>query len=126
MPWKEVTAMSEKERFVEQAKLPKTNFSELCNTFGISRKTGYKILARFEKEGAKGLTDRSRTPKTSPARTSLEIENLIIAVRKMHPAWAGEKICKYLQNKGSTNLLLCCKLIFRHINIMCLMENGHV
>lgn len=104
MPWKEVTAMSERLRFVELSKDSKINFNELCKTFGISCKTGYKILRRYKEAGINGLVDRPRTPHTSPNRTSLEIEELIISVRKKHPAWAGEKILIYLKNKGFTKL----------------------
>jgi hypothetical protein len=34
----------------------------LCREFGISRKTGYKILTRYNATGLEGLTDRSRRP----------------------------------------------------------------
>jgi len=34
----------------------------LCREFGISRKTGYKILTRYNEIGLEGLTDRSRRP----------------------------------------------------------------
>ena len=34
----------------------------LCREFGISRKTGYKILTRYRAIGLEGLTDRSRRP----------------------------------------------------------------
>lgn len=104
MPWKEVTAMSEKLRFIELVTSSKTNFSELCRIFGISRKTGYKMLDRYKKEGKNGLSARSRTPQTSPNKTSSEIEELILSVRKKHPVWAGEKILTYLRNKGHTKL----------------------
>jgi hypothetical protein len=34
----------------------------LCRRFGVSRKTGYKILERYNSCGLEGLTDRSRRP----------------------------------------------------------------
>ena len=34
----------------------------LCEEFGISRKTGYKIFQRYQQIGVRGLTDRSRRP----------------------------------------------------------------
>jgi putative transposase len=34
----------------------------LCAEFGISRKTGYRILQRYQAVGVRGLTDRSRRP----------------------------------------------------------------
>jgi transposase InsO family protein len=66
--------------------------SELCDRFGISRKTGYKWLDRYEEEGVDGLKDRSRRPKSSPNRTPGEIEELLIEVRRAHPSWGPEKL----------------------------------
>ena len=34
----------------------------MCREFGISRKTGYKIVDRYEECGLEGLTDRARRP----------------------------------------------------------------
>jgi leucine-zipper of insertion element IS481 len=34
----------------------------VCRELGISRKTGYKILTRYNAIGLQGLTDRSRRP----------------------------------------------------------------
>jgi hypothetical protein len=34
----------------------------LCDEFGISRTTGYKIVDRYQVGGVTGLTDRSRRP----------------------------------------------------------------
>lgn len=104
MPWKEVTSMSEKKKFVELAILPNANISLLCKQFGISRKTGYKILKSFHKHGWKGLENRSRRPHNSKNKTSADIEELILSVRNIHPGWGGEKLKEYLENKGVTNL----------------------
>ena len=42
MPWKEVSPMEEIIRFVMLAQSARFTVSELCEQFGISRKTGYK------------------------------------------------------------------------------------
>ena len=44
MPWKEVSPMEEIIRFVMLAQSARFTVSELCEQFGISRKTGYKPL----------------------------------------------------------------------------------
>ncbi len=36
--------------------------TDLCEEFGISRKTGYKIYERCKQNGSEALTDRSRRP----------------------------------------------------------------
>ncbi len=39
-----------------------SEMSRLCEEFGISRKTGYKIWNRYQNTGAYALVDRSRKP----------------------------------------------------------------
>jgi hypothetical protein len=36
------------------------SFTELCDRYGVSRKTGYKWIDRYQAEGPAGLADRSR------------------------------------------------------------------
>ena len=70
MPWMETDPMREREKFVRNAQTGLWTMTELCERHGISRKTGYKILARFEEEGEAGLQDRSRAPRHRPHRMS--------------------------------------------------------
>ena len=72
MPWKEVTPMEEIIRFVSLANSGRFSLLELCEDFGISRKTGYKHLARYEADGLRGLQPRSRRPKHCPHKTYLK------------------------------------------------------
>ncbi len=79
-------------------------FSDLCHRFGISRKTGYKWLARYDGGGAGGLRDRSRAPHGSPTKTRVDIEEKVLEVREEHPAWGGRKIRRRLQNLGNIDV----------------------
>lgn len=54
--------MEQRMRFVSLADSGQFGVKELCESFGISRKTGHKWLARYRAEGSKGLADRSRAP----------------------------------------------------------------
>lgn len=92
MPWKEATKVSLRHEFVTLARQPEANVSALCRRFGISRKTGYKWLRRFEAEGVAGLEDRSRRPDHSPNRTPSHVEEAVCSVRRAHPAGSGYKI----------------------------------
>lgn len=92
MPWKENTTMSLKEEFVLLAGQEGANIRQLCRRFGISPKTAYKWLERFQWEGSTGLADRSRRPSSSPTRTPPDIETLVLQERKRHPAWGGRKL----------------------------------
>lgn len=104
MPWKEVTAMSERGDFINRAQGEKINLSALCRDIGISRTTGYKWLRRYEQLGPSGLEERSRRPHNSPNKTSSEVEGTILQVRSHHPSWGGVKILAYLKRQGWLNL----------------------
>ena len=102
MPWKEVTVMQEKETFISAAIQKEISFSQLCSEYGISRKTGYKWLARYR--SGEGLQDRSRAPVNSSTRTTSEIEQLILQEREKHPTWGPRKLERTLKNQGYTDL----------------------
>ncbi len=55
MPWKECSVMDERVRFVARL-LDGEAMSEVCRSFGISRKTGYKIFNRYKEHGLEALT----------------------------------------------------------------------
>ena len=92
MPWKETSPMEERRRFIEDRRHGLYTMSELCARYGISRKTGYKWLERFEAEGRKGLTDRSRAPHHCPHKIGEDVARLILDARRGHPSWGSEKL----------------------------------
>ncbi len=47
--------MEQKQRFVSLARSGHFTVTELCEEFGISRKTGHKWLARYREGGTAGL-----------------------------------------------------------------------
>lgn len=62
MPWKETCVMDEKVKFIADYLDEGYTMSELCQYYGISRKTGYKWLQRYETDGIEGLRTLSSTP----------------------------------------------------------------
>jgi transposase InsO family protein len=76
------------------------NIAALCRGFGISAKTGYKWLARWDQEGEAGLAERSRRPQTSPTQTAVALEAQVMAVRQAHPTWGGRKLHHRLVQQG--------------------------
>jgi len=100
MPWLQVTLMSQRKEFVKLAMVDGANLARLCQGFNISRKTGYKWLARFLGEGEAGLQDRGRRPRASPWVTPAAMEAAVLRVREDHPAWGGRKIRARLQALG--------------------------
>jgi len=104
MPWKEQTTVSLRREVVEQMLQEGTNIAALCRQYGISRKTAYKWLHRYWEGGWEALQDASRRPDRSPHRTPEAMEDLIVEVRKDHPAWGARKIHAFLRRRGQTSL----------------------
>jgi putative transposase len=48
MPWNETKPMNERVKFLAAYLADEVSFSELCASFGISRKNGYKWVERYE------------------------------------------------------------------------------
>jgi transposase InsO family protein/transposase-like protein len=99
MPFKTKTVRMQRIEFVSLALKPASNISLLCKRFGITRKTGYKWLKRYQAGGIENLTDASKRPKRFPNRTSEAIENHVIKERNINPEWGSKKIHRILVNK---------------------------
>jgi transposase len=99
MAWKNVTPMEEIIQFVMLAQSARFTVTELCEQFGISRKTGYKHLARYAGGRLKGLATRSHRPHQFPQRTDAAVEGLILAERRLHRTWGPKKLHKVLEVK---------------------------
>src|SRR5688572_25996497 len=101
MPWKELTAMSQRRELIELVSAGNVSITALSARLGVSRKTVYKWLARHRQLGAGGLGDQPRRPQTSPGRTSAALEEQGLALRRRHPAWGGRKLAARLRALGS-------------------------
>jgi len=92
MPWQEIRPTDQRERFIDDERLALYSMTELCARYGVSRKTGYKWLARFGADGRRGLRDQSRAPHHCPHRIGREVARLIVSVRHAHPSWGPRKL----------------------------------
>jgi putative transposase len=99
MPWREVCPMDEKVRFVAAVLAEEHSMTELCASFGVSGKTGYKWLARYARRGpAEGLHELSRAPHRVPWAIAEAQAAAILGVRRAHPSWGPKKLrAKLLQ-----------------------------
>lgn len=66
--------------------------AELCREFGVSRRTGYKWMARYEEGGMEALSDRSRAPQGHRKAVSEQMQERIVEMRAAHPSWGAPKI----------------------------------
>ena len=85
MPWKECSVMDERLRFIARV-LEGEAITDVCREFGISRKTGYKILNRYKEEGGEALSDRSRRPVRYANQLPPQIESQIVGLKRSKPA----------------------------------------
>ena len=99
MAWREVEPMDERTRFVLKATREETTVAALCREFGISRKTGYKWVARYQARGLDGLHELSRRPRASPTRIPAAVEVLVLRERHRHRTWGPKKLQAVLATK---------------------------
>lgn len=92
MPWTRTDAMSERVKFIGAYLQDESSFSELCLDFGVSRKTGYKWVARYESAGLNALAERSRAPHSHARALPESLVQAIVAVRRRHPRWGPRKL----------------------------------
>jgi transposase InsO family protein len=91
MPWKDITVANEKEKFMALYEMGKFSMTELCDHFGISRKSGYNIKKIYEEHGPEAFSGLSKAHKSHPLKTPEEIENRIVELKGLYPNWGGKK-----------------------------------
>ena len=74
MPWKETNAMEQRVEIIGKYLAREESVSELAREYGLSRKTVYKWIERFERGGVGGLEELSRAPHHHPSAISEAVE----------------------------------------------------
>lgn len=91
-----------REEFARRVLAQERSKAALCREYGISRPTGDKWLKRFL--DGDSMTDRSRTPKSTPSRIDPELERQIVALRRKYPAIGAEKLRRMMLDSGCSDL----------------------
>jgi transposase len=97
MPWHEESPMSLRQQFVQDVQRQTVSITELCTAYGISCKTAYKWLARYEAGGLPALADQSRRPQTSPTAVPPELIQRLLTTRRRHPSWGPRKLLRLVR-----------------------------
>lgn len=100
MPWVESRVTDQRYKLIQEYEAGES-ISALAAIYGVSRKTAYKWIERYEREGLGGLQDRSRRPHNSPSRVSAEVEEAIVAAR-LRWKWGARKLRVKLMEQDPT------------------------
>lgn len=97
MTWEETNTKAEKIKFIAEWLEEEFNFADLCRRYGISRKTGYKLINRYEMEGERALEERSHTRHYHPNAIGSEIQTRLIELKYRYPKWGPAKLKDWLR-----------------------------
>jgi putative transposase len=102
MPWMAESVMDQRVKFVldynRRVRSREMTMAALCAEHGVSRKTGYKFVARHQESGWSGLADRSRAPLSGKHWEDPETIAAVLEVRQTYPQWGARKIVAYLRD----------------------------
>jgi transposase InsO family protein len=109
--------MDQRTQFIADYLRKVLSVTELCDLYGVSRKTAYKWIDRY-RQGPAGLEERSRRPQGSPNQTAEEIVAAILEARRRHPSWGGKKLLalvhKRHRNWDLPHRSTVCDILKRH------------
>ena len=99
MPWKELSVLEARRRFIFACREKGESFGSLCGRFGISRKSGYKWLRRHREGGVRALADASRRPHNCTKAYRSFWHERLGRVRRVRPQWGPKKLRVVLKKK---------------------------
>jgi putative transposase len=99
MPWKETCVMRERIGLINKYVSGDFGISELAREYEVSRKTVYKWLERFERDGWEGMQDQSKAPEHHPNAVPEQIEQAILELKARKPLWGAPKLRAKLLEK---------------------------
>ncbi len=99
MTWQETKTYEEKRRFIEDWMEREHTFKRLCERYGVSRKTGYKLVNRFMAEGGKSFEEKSRSRHHHPNATPNHVIQELLSLKHRYPHWGPKKINLFLEQE---------------------------
>jgi putative transposase len=92
MAWRLKKVEEQRQALVEAYFKGTDKMVELCEQFGISRKTAYKWCNRYRSFAAEGLKDRSKAPHQPYSIFNEDTINMAIDLKVKHPKWGPKKV----------------------------------
>jgi putative transposase len=102
MPWMQTCPIDQKIKFVAAVKTGIYSFAEVCRQFGVSRKSGYGLLERYESEGARGLLPRSRAAHNHPGAMEQAMVGRLLEIKRRYPKLGPRKVLDRMRLEGAT------------------------
>lgn len=96
MAWNGGSVVEQRLALVRAMRSGLEDAGEACGRFGVSRKTGYKWLGRYEAEGVEGLIDRGRAPHRHGRASAAEVVQAIVELKCARPTWGPRKLAARL------------------------------
>jgi putative transposase len=96
MSWKDTNENKEKLKFIGEWLTGEFSVTDLCKRYSISRKTGYKLINRFNEEGEQAFRPKSHARHNHPNATSYGVQHRIIELKHRFPKWGPEKLRDWL------------------------------
>ena len=97
MPWKDTKPMDERIKFISDSTSGEFTVTELAVIYGISRKTAYKWIDRYDEIGIDGLKELSRAPRSCPHKTDDAVVERLIRAKIERMTWGPKKILAVLK-----------------------------
>jgi len=95
--------MDQKIRLIADWSEREHSVTRLSRKYQVSRKTVYKWVQRYYREGLDGLKDRSRAPMESPNKTPKDVIDILVEKKYRHRKWGPKKIIASLKNHYPMN-----------------------
>jgi putative transposase len=96
MSWKNRCIKQEKLLFIADWLKEEHTFTELCERYQVSRKTGYKLVSRYQEEGERAFEERSHARHHHPNATAAEVRGHLLCLKHRFPKWGPAKIRDWL------------------------------
>lgn len=101
MPWRTVEAMDQRWQLVQEYQQGLDSMVALAARYGVTPKTAYKWLTRYEAAGVSGLAEQSRRPHGNARATDAAVVARIVTARRAHPSWGAGKLLVWLHERDA-------------------------
>lgn len=96
MAWRNYDSKEQKMLFVADWLKNDLTMAELCRCYGVSRKTGYKLIDRYQEEEEGAFSEKSRARHVIANQTCPEVTSRLIELKYKYPTFGPEKLRDWL------------------------------